>query len=38
MIGRSLKELEDEGIIRLEHHRIVVSDKEALKKWAGVVE
>lgn len=38
MIGRSLKELEDEKIIRLEHHRIVVTDKEALKKWAGVVE
>jgi len=37
MIGRSLKELEDEGIIRLDHHRIVVTDKEALKKWAGVV-
>ena len=38
MIGRSLKELEDKKIIRLEHHRIVVTDKEALKKWAGVVE
>jgi len=38
MIGRSLKELEDEGIIRLDHHRIVVTDKEALKKWAKVVE
>lgn len=38
MIGRSLKELEDEGIIRLEHHRIMITDKEALKKWAGVVE
>ena len=38
MIGRSLKELEVEKIIRLEHHRIVVADKEALKKWAGVVE
>jgi CRP/FNR family transcriptional regulator len=38
MIGRSLKELEDEKIIRLEHHRIVVTDKEALRKWAGVVE
>ena len=38
MIGRSLKELEDEKIVRLEHHRIVVTDKEALKKWAGVVE
>ena len=38
MIGRSLKELEDEKIIRLDHHRIVVTDKEALKKWAGVVE
>ena len=38
MIGRSLKELEVEKIIRLEHHRIVVTDKGALKKWAGVVE
>jgi len=38
MIGRSLKELEDEGIIRLDHHRIVVTDKEALKKWAKIVE
>jgi CRP-like cAMP-binding protein len=38
MIGRSLKELENEGIIRLEHHRIVVADKESLKKWAGIVE
>jgi CRP/FNR family transcriptional regulator len=38
MIGRSLKELEVEKIIRLDHHRIVVTDKEALKKWAGVVE
>jgi CRP/FNR family cyclic AMP-dependent transcriptional regulator len=37
MIGRSLKELMDEGIIRLERHRIVIADKEALKKMAGMV-
>ena len=32
VVGRSLKALEERGIIRLEHHRIVVTDKEALKK------
>jgi len=37
MIGRSLKDLMDEGIIRLERHRIVIADKEALKKMAGMV-
>jgi len=37
MIGRSLKDLIDEGIIRLERHRIVIADKEALKKMAGMV-
>ena len=37
MIGRSLKELVDEGIIRLERHRIVIADKEALKKMAGMM-
>lgn len=37
MIGRSLKELMDEGIIRLERHRIVIADKEALKRMAGMV-
>jgi CRP/FNR family transcriptional regulator len=37
MIGRSLKELEYEGIIRLDHHRIVITDREALRKLAGLV-
>ena len=36
MVGRSLKILEDEGTIRLEHHRIVITDKEALREMAGV--
>jgi CRP-like cAMP-binding protein len=31
MIGRSLKSLEDEGAIRLDRHRIVITDKEALR-------
>jgi CRP/FNR family transcriptional regulator len=32
VVGRSLKTLEDRGIIKLERHRIVVTDKEALKQ------
>ncbi len=35
VVSRSLKALEAGGIIRLEHHRIVITDKEALK---GMVE
>lgn len=31
VVGRSLKTLEEEGVIRLERHRLVISDKEALK-------
>ena len=31
VVGRSLKALEDEGVIRLERHRIVITDQEALK-------
>jgi CRP/FNR family cyclic AMP-dependent transcriptional regulator len=31
VVGRSLKSLEEEGAIRLERHRIVVINKEALK-------
>jgi len=34
MIGRSLKSLEDEGVIRLDRHRIVITDKEALRVMA----
>jgi len=36
MIGRSLKLLEEEGKVRLERNRIVLTDKEALKELAGV--
>ena len=35
MVGRSLKTLEDEGAIILEHRRIVITDKEALSGIAG---
>ena len=31
VVGRSLKALEEEGAIRLEHHRIVVADMDTLK-------
>ncbi len=32
VVGRSLKALEDEGIIRLDRHRIVITNKEALRE------
>jgi CRP-like cAMP-binding protein len=32
VVGRSLKSLEDEGIIKLDRHRIIITDKEALKR------
>jgi CRP/FNR family transcriptional regulator len=38
MIGRSLKSLEDEGAIKLERQRLVITDKEALREIAGVVD
>ena len=31
VVGRSLKALEEEGAIKLDRHRIVITDKEALK-------
>jgi CRP/FNR family transcriptional regulator len=34
MVGRSLKSLEDEGAIRLERQRIVITDKKALQEIA----
>ena len=34
MVGRSLKSLEDEGAIRLDHHRVVITDREALEAMA----
>ena len=32
IVGRSLKTLEEEGTIRLDKHRIVITDREALKE------
>ena len=37
MVGRSLKTLEDEGSIRLNRNRIIITDKEALREMAGIV-
>jgi len=37
MVGRSLKVLEDEGTIRFDHHRIIITDREALRSMAGMV-
>ena len=34
MVGRSLRALEDEGTIKFDHHRIIITDKEALKEMA----
>lgn len=36
MIGRSLKALEADGMIRLDRNRIVITNNEALKELAGV--
>ena len=36
MVGRSLKSLEENGAIRLERHRIIITDKKALEEIAGV--
>ena len=36
VVGRSLKALEARKLIRIEHHRIVVTDEEALKDMAEV--
>jgi CRP-like cAMP-binding protein len=36
MVGRSLKNLEEEGVIRMERNRIVIADEAALRRMAGV--
>ena len=36
VVGRSLKVLEEDGTIRFDRHRIVITDKNALKEMAGV--
>jgi CRP-like cAMP-binding protein len=35
VVGRALKALEGEGVIKIDRHRIVVKDKDALKQVAG---
>jgi len=35
VVGRSLKALEEEGAIKLDRHRIIITDKEALKEITG---
>jgi CRP-like cAMP-binding protein len=32
VVGRSLKALEEEGVIKLDRHRIIITDKEALQE------
>ena len=32
VVGRSLKAMEEEGMIKLDHHRIVITDKKGLKE------
>jgi len=36
VVGRSLKALEEQGAIKLDRHRIIITDKEALKKVMGL--
>jgi len=36
VVGRSLKALEEEGAIKLDRHRIIITDKEALRKMTGM--
>jgi CRP/FNR family cyclic AMP-dependent transcriptional regulator len=36
MVGRSLKALEEEGTIRMERQRIIITNQEALREMAGV--
>jgi CRP-like cAMP-binding protein len=36
MVGRSLKNLETEGVIRLERNRVIITDQQALKNLAGI--
>ncbi|MBN1161912.1 MAG: Crp/Fnr family transcriptional regulator [Dehalococcoidales bacterium] len=38
MVGRSFRTLEEEGAIRIERNRIVITDKSALKRIAGIIE
>jgi CRP/FNR family transcriptional regulator len=37
VVGRSLKVLEEEGAIRMDRHRIVVTNRKALQQMGGVI-
>jgi CRP-like cAMP-binding protein len=37
MVGRSLKNLEEEGAIKMERNRIIITNKEALREIAGIM-
>jgi CRP/FNR family cyclic AMP-dependent transcriptional regulator len=37
MVGRSLKNLEGEGAIKMERNRIIITNKETLKEIAGIM-
>jgi CRP/FNR family cyclic AMP-dependent transcriptional regulator len=36
MVGRSLKNLENEGLIRMERNRIIITNRRALQETAGI--
>jgi CRP-like cAMP-binding protein len=36
MVGRSLKNLESDGAIRMERNRIIITDRKALRQTAGI--
>jgi CRP-like cAMP-binding protein len=38
MVGRSFRNLEEEGAIRVERNRIIIADQAALKRIAGITE
>jgi CRP-like cAMP-binding protein len=38
VVGRSLKALEEQGVIRLDRHRIIITDKGALQRMMQVAE
>ena len=37
MVGRSLKSLESDGAIRMDHNRIIITDRKALMATAGLM-
>ena len=37
VVGRSLKTLAEDGLIKLDRHRIVITDRKALREMAGVI-